>query len=174
MKSTGITRRIDDLGRIVIPKEIRKNLKIKENEVLEIFINNDEIILKKFSPFNDSEKILSDYIKVINDMTGNDVIITDRDKVILSSKRLEEKLLNKKLSEYVNDLIENRSTFLSNDMKGIEVIDNEKIKQNYYFIPFIIDSDVVGSIIMFSSKEIDENSKSLLLIASKLLVNYIE
>lgn len=174
MKSTGITRRIDDLGRIVIPKEIRKNLKIKENEVLEIFINNDEIILKKFSPFNDSEKVLSDYIKVINDMTGNDVIITDRDKVILSSKNLEEKLLNKKLSEYVNDLIENRSTFLSNDMKGIEVIDNEKIKQNYYFIPFIIDSDVVGSIIMFSSKEFDENSKSLLLIASKLLVNYIE
>ena len=174
MKSTGITRRIDDLGRIVIPKEIRKNLKIKENEVLEIFINNDEIILKKFSRFNDSEKVLSDYIKVINDMTGNDVIITDRDKVILSSKRLEEKLLNKKLSEYVNDLMENRSTFLSNDMKGIEVIDNEKIKQNYYFIPFIIDSDVVGSIIMFSSKEIDENSKSLLLIASKLLVNYIE
>lgn len=174
MKSTGITRRIDDLGRIVIPKEIRKNLKIKENEVLEIFINNDEIILKKFSRFNDSEKVLSDYIKVINDMTGNDVIITDRDKVILSSKRLEEKLLNKKLSEYVNDLIENRSIFLSNDMKGIEVIDNEKIKQNYYFIPFIIDSDVVGSIIMFSSKEFDENSKSLLLIASKLLVNYIE
>lgn len=174
MKSTGITRRIDDLGRIVIPKEIRKNLKIKENEVLEIFINNDEIILKKFSPFNDSEKVLSDYIKVINDMTGNDVIITDRDKVILSTKKLEEKLLNKKLSEYVNDLIENRSTFLSNDMKGIEVIDNEKIKQNYYFIPFIIDSDVVGSIIMFSSKKIDENSKSLLLIASKLLVNYIE
>lgn len=174
MKSTGITRRIDDLGRIVIPKEIRKNLKIKENEVLEIFINNDEIILKKFSPFNDSEKVLSDYIKVINDMTGNDVIITDRDKVILSSKRLEERLLNKKLSEYVNDLIENRSIFLSNDMKGIEVIDNEKIKQNYCFIPFIIDSDVVGSIIMFSSKEFDENSKSLLLIASKLLVNYIE
>lgn len=174
MKSTGITRRIDDLGRIVIPKEIRKNLKIKENEVLEIFINNDEIILKKFSPFNDSEKVLSDYIKVINDMTGNDVIITDRDKVILSSKRLEERLLNKKLSEYVNDLIENRSIFLSNDMKGIEVIDNEKIKQNYYFIPFIIDSDVVGCIIMFSSKEFDENSKSLLLIASKLLVNYIE
>lgn len=174
MKSTGITRRIDDLGRIVIPKEIRKNLKIKENEVLEIFINNDEIILKKFSSFNDSEKVLSDYIKVINDMTGNDVIITDRDKVILSSKRLEERLLNKKLSEYVNDLIENRSIFLSNDMKGIEVIDNEKIKQNYCFIPFIIDSDVIGSIIMFSSKEIDENSKSLLLIASKLLVNYIE
>ena len=174
MKSTGITRRIDDLGRIVIPKEIRKNLKIKENEVLEIFINNDEIILKKFSSFNDSEKVLSDYIKVINDMTGNDVIITDRDKVILSSKKLEEKFLNKKLSEYVNDLIENRSIFLSNDMKGIEVIDNEKIKQNYYFIPFIIDSDVVGSIIMFSSKEFDENSKSLLLIASKLLVNYIE
>lgn len=174
MKSTGITRRIDDLGRIVIPKEIRKNLKIKENEVLEIFINNDEIILKKFSRFNDSEKVLSDYIKVINDMTGNDVIITDKDKVILSTKKLEEKLLNKKLSEYVNDLIENRSIFLSNDMKGIEVIDNEKIKQNYYFIPFIIDSDVVGSIIMFSSKEFDENSKSLLLIASKLLVNYIE
>ena len=174
MKSTGITRRIDDLGRIVIPKEIRKNLKIKENEVLEIFINNDEIILKKFSRFNDSEKVLSDYIKVINDMTGNDVIITDRDKVILSSKKLEEKLLNKKLSEYVNDLMENRNTFLSNDMKVIEVIDNEKIKQNYYFIPFIIDSDVVGSIIMFSSKEFDENSKSLLLIASKLLVNYIE
>ena len=174
MKSTGITRRIDDLGRIVIPKEIRKNLKIKENEVLEIFINNDEIILKKFSRFNDSEKVLSDYIKVINDMTGNDVIITDRDKVILSSKKLEERLINKKLSEYVNDLMENRSTFLSNDMKGIEVIDNEKIKQNYYFIPFIIDSDVVGSIIMFSSKEFDENSKSLLLIASKLLVNYIE
>lgn len=174
MKSTGITRRIDDLGRIVIPKEIRKNLKIKENEVLEIFINNDEIILKKFSHFNESEKILSDYIKVINNMTGNDVIITDRDKVISSTKKLEEKLLNKKVSEYINDLIEDRNIFLSNDMKGIEVIENEKIKQNYYFIPLIIDSDVVGSIIMFSNKEINENSKLILDISSKILVNYIE
>lgn len=174
MKSTGITRRIDDLGRIVIPKEIRKNLKIKENEVLEIFINNDEIILKKFSHFNDSEKVLSDYIKVINDMTGCDVIITDRDKVISSSKKIEEKLLNKKISENINDLIENRSTFLSNDMKGIEVLENEKIKQNYYFIPFIIDSDVAGSIIIFSNKEIDEKTKLILDITSKILVNYIE
>lgn len=174
MKSTGITRRIDDLGRIVIPKEIRKNLKIKENEVLEIFINKDEIILKKFSHFNDSEKVLSNYIKVISDLTSNDIIITDRDKVISSTKKLEEKLLNKKISEYINDLIEDRSNFLSNDMKEMEFVENEKIKKNYYFIPLIIDSDVVGSIIMFSNKEIDENTKLILDICSKILVNYIE
>ena len=86
MKSTGVTRKIDDLGRIVIPKEIRKNLGIRDGESLEIFTEEDSIILKKHSEiekFEDLGKKLSDLIENIFKV---DVIITDREKVIASTK----------------------------------------------------------------------------------------
>ena len=174
MKSTGIVRRIDDLGRIVIPKEIRKTLKIKENESLEVFINNDEIILKKFSSMNEMNKIFNEYIKILKDITGNNVIITDRDKIVACLENKNEELLNKEISEYLEDMLNNRNPILSNDMRGINITGEEKINNNYYMIPLIVNSDVSGLLIMLSNKEITESDKLSLEIVNKILINFME
>lgn len=174
MKSTGIVRRIDDLGRIVIPKEIRKTLKIKENESLEVFINNDEIILKKFSNMNDLEKIVENYIKVLKDITGNNIIITDRNKVIGTSEILKNEYLNKDISENLDILLNNRKNILSNDKKELEILTDKKVQVNYYLIPIIVNSDVSGAIIMLSNKEIKEEEKLTLDIVSKIITNSLE
>lgn len=173
MKSTGIVRRIDDLGRVVIPKEIRKNLKIKENESLEIFIDGDNIILKKYSNLTDKEKVFNDYISVLNDITGNEIIITDRDKVLVSSKK-NEKYIGREISDYLNDVLNSRNRVLSNDNWGLEIVDNEKIDCNYYIIPMIINSDIIGLMAMLSKNEIDDLSKLSMEIISKIIVNTLE
>ena len=170
MKSTGITRRIDDLGRIVIPKEIRKNLRIKENETLEIFIENENIILKKFSSFDDMDNVFERLIEVLEDVTLNNVIITNRERVVKTSKRKEYDYLNKELDSTVIDKLEKKESTLS---KGnIELINNKKMETNYYIKPIINNGDVLGSIILFGNREIDTKDTLAVDIISKLIINY--
>ena len=171
MKSTGITRRIDDLGRIVIPKEIRKNLKIKENEILEIFIENENIILKKYSSFDDMDNIFERFIEVLEDITFNSVLITNRDKVIKTSKNKEYDYLNKDLGSIVIKSIENREGTLINGL--LEIIIDKKYDANYYIKPIINSGDVFGTIIIFGNKKIEEKDKIAVDIISKLIINYI-
>ena len=170
MKSTGITRRIDDLGRIVIPKEIRKNLKIKENEVLEIFIENESIILKKYSSLDDMDKVFERYIEVLEDITLNNILITDREKIIGTSKNKEYDYLNKEIGSIILDTIEKKESIQS---KGkIELINSKIIDTNYLIKPIINNGDTIGSIIVFGNKIIEEKDKIAIDIISKLIINY--
>lgn len=174
MKSTGITRRIDDLGRIVIPKEIRKNLKIKENEVLEIFIDNDNIILKKFSSFDDMDKILESYVDVLSDVSLKNVLITNRDKVIMCSENKKYDYLNKEISDDISYFMNNRKTISTKQEQSLEIIKNISITTNYLVNPIINNGDVLGSIILFGNDKIDEKDIISTSIISKLIVNYID
>ena len=146
MKSTGVTRKIDDLGRIVIPKEIRKNLGIRDGESLEIFTEEDSIILKKHSEiekFEDLGKKLSDLIESIFKV---DVIITDREKVIASTK--SDELINKLLDEELIFLIDNREEFVGRkDIFG--TISKVTI------VPIIASIDSLGLIILISNDDLD-------------------
>ena len=146
MKSTGVTRKIDDLGRIVIPKEIRKNLGIRDGESLEIFTEEDSIILKKHSEiekFEDLGKKLSDLIENIFKV---DVIITDREKVIASTKG--DELINKLLDEELIYLIDNREEFVGRkDIFG--TISKVTI------VPIIASIDSLGLIILISNDDLD-------------------
>ena len=83
MKATGIVRRIDDLGRVVVPKEIRRTLRIREGDPMEIFTNHDgEIILKKYSPIGEIEMFAKQYADVMAQVSGQRVLISDRDQII--------------------------------------------------------------------------------------------
>ena len=93
MKTTGVIRRIDELGRIVIPKEIRKNLRIKNGESLEVYLDGDSIILKKFSQIESLESISVDYVEAFNQIIKHNIIVTDRDKVVAVSGPLKKKYL---------------------------------------------------------------------------------
>ena len=86
MKATGIVRRIDDLGRVVIPKEIRRTMRIREGDPLEIYTEKDgEVIFKKYSPIGELANFVGAYTETVNKATGLTSIITDKDSVIAAS-----------------------------------------------------------------------------------------
>lgn len=173
MKSTGIIRRIDDLGRVVIPKEIRKNLNIKENDSLEIFIDGENIILKKYSNLSKVEKLFNKYINILNEITSNSVIITDREKVLATTKK-EEKLIGKEISAYLDNILESRNKVLSNDNSGLEITKGNILEGNYYILPMIVNSDINGLIIIISNNEISDLSKVSLEIINKIIISSME
>ena len=103
MKATGIVRRIDDLGRIVVPKEIRRTLRIREGDPLEIFTDREgEIILKKYSPIGELSQFAGEYAESLAQTTGHLVLITDCDHVVTASgtgkKEYEGKPISKQLA----------------------------------------------------------------------------
>ncbi len=99
MKSTGVMRRIDDLGRIVIPKEIRKNLKIREGDSLEIFVEDEgKVILEKHSPLKDLEIIASNYVNAIFSTVNKVIAITDTDRIIAITGEYKKDLIGKKIT----------------------------------------------------------------------------
>ena len=169
MKQTGVTRRIDELGRIVIPKEIRKNLKIRNNDELLINVNDDSIILSKYEKVSEDE-VLKSLVKAISKEIKKNVIITSKDKVIVSS---DNKYHDLELSNSIISKIENRDTFSSLIPTKISLF-NEIIEVAYVVSPFCVSSDVIGSIIVFSQDAINTISVECINIIKKFLENYLE
>lgn len=151
MTKSGITRRIDELGRIVIPKEMRINLGIREGEPLEIYIENTSIIIKKFSQVENIKDISNRVCNIISDICKIDLLISDREKIIVSSSKLRE-LNNKKLSEKMKLLIDNRESYVSSNKE--KLFDMEKY---FIMIPIITSTDCSGLIIAVSDNKNNEN-----------------
>ena len=148
MKSTGITRKIDELGRIVIPKEIRKNLSIREGESLEIITNDDSILLKKHSQISKYNDISNRLCHIVSDIFNVNVIITDRDKVIASNLNVNNSILNNKLK----DLIDNRESFVGE----LSISFNEQMINGYFTIyPIIDESNSIGLVVLYSKNNND-------------------
>ena len=141
MKATGVIRRIDDLGRIVIPKEIRKNLKISEGDSLEIYVDDSNVIFKKYSILDNmisfSTKLADSFYKVYN----QGIIITDKDKIIATSKNMIT-YLSKELASSIKDKISSRKEISE---LGVITLD---LETKYYISPIIVNSDAIGSIIV--------------------------
>ena len=106
MKATGIVRRIDDLGRIVIPKEIRRTLRIRESDPLEIFTDREgEIILKKYSPIGEMSTFAKQYAESLAQVSGQMTLIADRDQFIAAAGGCKA-LLGKSISKALEEAIE--------------------------------------------------------------------
>ena len=126
MKATGIVRRIDDLGRVVIPKEIRRTLRIRDGDPLEIFVDRDgEVILKKYSPIGELGEFAQEYADALNESLGHIACIADRDVIIAVSGAPKKEFVNRPLSSTVEQVIEGRRPVLINgtsehDSYGIE------------------------------------------------------
>ena len=170
MKNTGIVRRIDDLGRIVIPKEIRKNLRIKDGESLEIFLSGDSVVLKKYSPLDSLSDVYNNYVQSIYSEIGSDVLIVDRDKVVAFAGNSKYKYLDKTISVYLERVIQNRSVVISKKKSRVSIIDGAYTISNYVISPIITGSDVFGAIIVLSSNDkMDDFIVKSVVIASKFL-----
>ena len=158
MKATGVVRRIDDLGRVVIPKEIRKVHRIKEGDPLEIFTDKEgEIILKKYSPIGELTEFASTYADTISKTTGHITCITDKDTVIAVAGGSKKEFLEKNLSKELEEVIENKEVFKSkeNNEIAIPITKNEgreRIYNSQVIYPIISDGDSIGSVILISKE----------------------
>jgi len=154
MKATGIVRRIDDLGRVVVPKEIRRTLRIREGDPMEIFTNHDgEIILKKYSPIGEIEMFAKQYADVMAQVSGQRVLISDRDQIIAVAGGVKKDKIGMAVSSQLEELMSNGDE----QQKLFEIIKGEEPEQCGQIIyPIICEGDVIGSVIVLAK---DENNK---------------
>ena len=176
MKATGVVRRIDELGRVVIPKEIRKTLRIKEGENLEIFTDsNDQIILKKFSFINKIEDFAQKFTDSIYSFTKKNIIITNTDEVVAASGPLKKSYINKPISKSLEIFMNRREELLEKYKKSIEIIDGNEIEATYVVSSIISNGDVVGLVLLFSTDDIvDESDEKIIKIATSFLSKHLE
>ena len=156
-KATGIVRRIDELGRVVIPKEIRKVLKIREGESLEIYTANDgELILKKYSSMPQNLGLIEDIIKSVNDTLGHTVIVCDTQNIIaVSGKNKKEYETSDLVDSFYEFLQKRKSIMKNNDEKSgfIQIIDNATEFYSQAINPILCDGEISGALIMLSYVE---------------------
>jgi AbrB family transcriptional regulator (stage V sporulation protein T) len=158
MKATGIVRRIDDLGRVVIPKEIRRTLRIREGDPLEIFTDREgEIILKKYSPIGELTEFSGEYVESLFETTRHTAIITDRDGVIAVSGSSKKDYTEKRLSPELEKIIESREVYLaSGNTKPIRITANEFSPDSYtaqVIAPILVHGDPIGSVMLLSKEK---------------------
>ena len=155
MKATGIVRRIDDLGRVVIPKEIRRTMRIREGDPLEIFTDREgEVIFKKYSPIGELTSFAGQYAETLHKTCGLAVAICDRDTVIACAGISKREYAEKSLSEAMEKLMESRSFHAySGDSEPIRVIRDGGSHTVSCAMPIVSEGDVVGCVVSVKSPE---------------------
>ena len=157
MKATGVVRRIDDLGRIVIPKEIRKILRIKEGDPVEVFTDKEgEIILKKYSPIGELTEFAEGYAETLSKTTGHIAFITDKDTIIAVSGGSKKEYLEQNVSDELEQLMEDKEVYTSRDNsdKAMPIIKNGNNKNSNAQVvyPIISNGDTIGTVILLSKE----------------------
>lgn len=156
MKATGIVRRIDDLGRVVIPKEIRRTMRIREGDPLEIFTDNDgEVIFKKYSPIGELGEFAGEYSEVLHKTGGYPVVVCDRDHVISVAGVSKKELIERRVSASLEDMIENRKSYAyTGSEKKLQPVEGMEL-YSLVQAPIIAAGDVCGSIMYLMNKPSD-------------------
>ena len=154
MKATGIVRRIDELGRVVIPKEIRRTLRIKEGDPLEIFTDRDELMLKKYSPIATLERFSGATARSLHDLSGKLAVITDTDEVLFAFGEGKRELDGKHLSEEMDKILRDRRSYTANAVEGERILPPVRASSEEYtaqiIVPIVSGGDCLGSIVLLS------------------------
>lgn len=156
MKATGIVRRIDELGRVVIPKEIRRTLRIREGDPLEIFVDREGgVILKKYSPIGELGDFAKEYAESLHQAVGHISAICDKDTIIAVSGASKKELLDRPVHEDVERLMQNREKHTASATNGNELIsitsDDDLGKYTaQVVIPILASGDSIGAVMLLS------------------------
>lgn len=176
MKATGIVRRIDDLGRIVIPKEIRRTMRIREGDPMEIFTSREgEILLKKYSPVGELGEVAALIAESGAQTLGELVCVTDRDYVIAASgsrkKEYEGKLLDKQLQEAIDDRC---MQVMKGDKSGfVKITQDDAMEYETQAVATILThGDSIGAVVILG-KSCEEGQQELLLQMAKTFAGFL-
>lgn len=154
MKATGIVRRIDDLGRVVIPKEIRRTMRIREGDPLEIFTDREgEVILKKYSPINELSQFAGEYADSASNILGDMVLISDTDHIIAVAGGSKKEFLEKNISKDLEKVMEEKTSKIVLKKEALCAVtdgENSADFESQIFVPIISQGDAIGSVIILS------------------------
>ena len=155
MKATGIVRRIDDLGRVVIPKEIRRTMRIREGDPLEIFTDNEgEVIFKKYSPIGELSGFASQYAEALAKIDGHPVVVCDRDHVIAVSGIPKKELLERRVTRALEEQMEYRRNYAytpqdTTRLQPVEGVSRQALAQ----ATILASGDICGSILFLQHQD---------------------
>ena len=153
MKATGIVRRIDDLGRVVIPKEIRRVLRIREGDPLEIFTEKDgEVIFKKYSPMGELSEFAAQICESLHKTAGAVAVLCDRDAVIAVSGGSRKELMEKHISAELEQIMENRRLYCAEGQATLPVLESGEEPCISTAAPIISAGDVLGCVLFAAPK----------------------
>ena len=151
MKATGIVRRIDDLGRVVIPKEIRRTMRIREGDPLEIFTGAGEVVFKKYSPVGELSEFAGQYAEALSETCKLPIIICDRDHCIAAAGISKKQVLERRITPFLEEIMENRRTAVLDDsnLKGaLEGVDSNISVA----VPITNSGDVCGAVALINKE----------------------
>ena len=169
MKLNGIVRKIDNLGRIVIPIELRKRLKIDQNDDIEIKIENNKIVLSKYNKLSELNNILYLMSKSYNNLTGINIIVTDKERIIYSNKEIYK---NKNISKIIRNNIDNEIEI--DFYKKVEITNDLFIESYIYSKNIKISGFSYGQFIIYSKNMISIKDKEILNNLVLLLSNILD
>lgn len=153
MKATGIVRRIDDLGRVVIPKEIRRTMRIREGDPLEIYTDNDgEVIFKKYSPIGELSNFAAQFAEVLGKSSGRTVLISDRDRIIAAFGIPRKDVMERRVSEELGEMMEQRRPYLRESGHHLKAVDGLE-KEVAVAVPILAAGDMAGTVILLAGDE---------------------
>ena len=155
MKATGIVRRMDDLGRVVIPKEIRRTMKIGEGTPLEIFIDKDGgIIFRKYSPVGEMSESAQRMSECVSAMWGAGVAVSDRDRIVAAAGIPKKELVDKPVSKQLEELMRKKKPFISSGEDTVLAADGGLRTADAAF-PILSQGDICGMFMLIKG----ENSR---------------
>lgn len=175
MKATGVVRRIDDLGRIVIPKEIRRNLRIREGDSLEIYTDGtNSIILKKYSHIENINNFIIHYVDAVYASNKKEIIITDTERIIAAAGNFRKDIIGKKIDLRLDDRIQKKTTQIIEKNEGLEVTDNLVLNSPTILKPISVYGDIIGAVILIGEGSIGDTEKAIAEMTSSFLGKYLE
>ena len=151
MKATGIVRRIDDLGRVVIPKEIRRTMRIREGDPLEIYTDNDgEVIFKKYSPIGELSHFSNQYAEVLSKTSGYPVLVADRDRIVSAFGVAHKDVVERRITEELENILEQRKPYTAatgqHPVTAAEGLD----KPVAVAVPILVAGDLAGAVVLLT------------------------
>ncbi len=181
MKATGIVRRIDELGRVVIPKEIRRTLRIKEGDPLEIFTERDELMLKKYSPIATLERFSKATARSLGDLSGKLAVICDTDGVLHAFGDGKKEFDGRTLSADMERILKERRSYIANAADGGDVLPLTAAHEDgvtaQIIVPIVSGGDCLGAVAILSQEEgakMDGNDMNLARLTADILANQFE
>lgn len=173
MKATGIVRRIDDLGRVVIPKEIRRTQLIRVGDPLEIFVSGEgEVIFKKYSPIGELAAFAQNYAEALQRTAGVRVVVADRDRVVAAVSGARE-LLERRVTQEYENAVETRRLYQCEP--PLTICEGQEALSTSAIAPVLCQGDIVGSIALVGQQNVSlETAQALISVAAAVLGKHME
>lgn len=175
MVESGLTRKIDGMGRLVIPKEIRERYNIHENDYLEFLLDSDGFFIRKYSRLGRLATLAQELTDTLSTFLNAEVLIAERDTIVAYSGEFKEKYINQPISKSFSKSIRRRESLFETYKKDLEIIDSDIINCSYINETLVADCEEVGIICLYRlDRSVDETDLKIVNIVSSFFTRYLE